>query len=135
MLGLGLGQLLWHLPFPRNDSRIRPIADYVGVHFKPGDAIYAFDHSGRVGRAWEFQCYWRGHSPVMNEWPKDLSTLPTGRIWLTYAYHPGSDSDRLTPIYNDLSHGAKLIDHFEVRGGKAFLFERPWNPPSTSPAP
>src|SRR5438477_8256012 len=93
-----LSMVLWHIPFPRTISNMRPVAEYVAQHYQPGDFIYAFDNRDRVARDYEFHCYWRGRSPIRSVWPADPSQLPAGRIWLAYTYNPASDSGRLAPM-------------------------------------
>ena len=120
-----MAMVLWHLVFPRIISNMRPVAAHVAQHYRPGDSIFAFDNSERVGRDYEFHCYWRGRSTVRSTWPADPSFLPTGRIWLAYTHNPVQDSGRLAPMLNQLQSEAKLIDEFHVPGGVAYLFERP----------
>lgn len=114
---------------------------YIQAHRQAGDAIYLIGEGTSPSRPGtgpgnvELYCYWRHpEPPVFAGMPNDLSEIPSGRFWVTFAFLPRHGTTYLDPLLTQLGTVAVEKDRLVVKqGGAAFLFEtKPKDEPPTT---
>ena len=130
LLAVPAGMCAYHLVLPRTRAHVRPAAEYVAAHWRPGDVIYCDPN------VHQFLCYWppagapdaaRPDAPWAQSPPRGVKLLkdgekPAGRFWLVLSYAPGHErqvGERAKPA----RAAGTVRDEFRGYGGSAFLFD------------
>ncbi len=121
LLGGGLVQGAYFVAFPRNQSHLRPVVQYVREHRRPGQPIYV-----PTGISWvEFQCYWRRPDPPLVLTPENIEPLERAeRFWLVFEFDPAQGLKKREKFLQQARSIGVQEDQFIIPGGAAYLFHR-----------
>jgi len=122
MLASGLWQAVYHLPFPRCTSHIRPAVEWVKEHRQSDDAILLIGQNSWL----VFYTYWPDVEGDVRNVGDAQTAEVSGRFWCVCEFAPGEFNKKRRPVIDLVSLGArhwKDLDYMG-RGGAAMLFER-----------
>ena len=124
LLGYGAATAGGRVAHPHFRSHMRPAAQYVRAHRRPGDVLYVLGQPHE--RHLEFFCYWRHPDPPLYAQFPSLNEIPHGRFWIVYAFAPGHPVSFIEPVLSEARTVAAQRAAIEVKeGAAAYLFERP----------
>jgi hypothetical protein len=131
MIVYGLVLASIHLIQPQARSAIRPVVAYVRQHRRPGEAICLVGEGTSENARWvsgrnlELLCYWPDVPEPVYRKVRDLGEIRERRFWIVYAALPKHGSRYMAGLLSGARSEGTEIDHFEIPGGGAFLFEKP----------
>ena len=135
MLVVGIAMAGAHAARPHSRSAMRPIAQYVREHRRPGEAICLVGEgtSERAhfvsGRNLELVCYWPDVPGPLYGYPpryprlQELAQVREKRFWIVFAALPEHGTRYMSGLLEQARSVGREVDRKQLPGGGAYLFE------------
>lgn len=129
LLGIGIGQVAYHLGVPRHRGHVRPAVEFVRAHRQGGEPVYV------IGEPTPFRCYWRAPGLPLQTTAQDVPAIADERFWIVAAIGNERDERKIESAKTGLSERINPPRRMTAyRGGAAYQFVRTGRAPATTKA-